>query len=112
MKRVKKLFAVVLTVILLAVCTVPLFASAQTFPSDTCQHEWVWVVDTPANALTVGRKHQVCTKCGAVQNMNTSIPANFRNRGLDNVWLEAIDGVSNAVIHLYEQIKEWFAQFR
>lgn len=74
----------------------------------TGNHNWEWVVDTPAGALTQGSKHQVCTECGAVQNLNTIIRSRFSNRGLDNVFLEAIDNIVAAINNMIAQLKTIF----
>ena len=58
-----------------SVCTVCLSTKDETVLPATEAHSWVWVEDMPATRYDYGVKHQVCTVCGAVQNMNTAIPA-------------------------------------
>ena len=105
----KKTISVLLAVLLLAACFAPCVAAAErTFPSDSCDHQWVWVVDVVPGALSDGRQHQVCTVCGAVQNMNTRIPSRFSNPSYDNAFLLAFDVLVEMWSNLFGQISAFF----
>ena len=43
--------------------------------SETAAHTWVWVVDKPAAAGVAGKKHEECTDCKVMRNVDTVIPA-------------------------------------
>ena len=38
-------------------------------------HDWQWTVDAEATCNTAGSKHEACTRCDAIRNENTVIPA-------------------------------------
>ncbi len=69
MIRVKKTFAVLLALLLCALCALPAFAEED--PS-TCAHEWEWVTDTEPTCAP-GAKHEYCAKCGSSRMKNTYI---------------------------------------
>lgn len=73
-------------------------------------HNWVWVVDEPAGAMTDGRMHQVCADCHAVQNMNTRIPADKNNRNYDNMLLQGFDNFIASLMRIIQQVRDFFAQ--
>ena len=74
----------------------------------TGNHNWVWIVDVPAGAVTAGTMHQVCSDCHAVQNMNTRIPAKYSNQSADNALLRLFDQFIAAVTSLVRQIQAIF----
>lgn len=66
-------------------------------------HSWEWVIDEYATPFQTGLKHQLCTKCGAVQNMNTKIPLDKSSGGF-------ADAVARAFTNLIAMFKDIFEQ--
>ena len=77
MKTVKITVSLLLSVLLLAACLVPAFAA----DPDTCDHTWIWVVDTEPTCGQAGTQHQYCPACGSTKEgtENTPIPATNRH---------------------------------
>lgn len=55
-------------------CTVCKMADGSTY-TETANHNWQWVVDTPATSTTAGKQHEECPDCHARRSENTVIPA-------------------------------------
>ena len=55
-------------------CTVCKMADGSTY-TETANHNWQWVVDTPATSTTAGKQHEECPDCHAKRNEGTVIPA-------------------------------------
>ena len=77
MKRTNKIFSALLAVLLVFTCLVPAFA-AYADPA-TCEHTWIWVVDTEPTCGENGVQHQHCPACNSDQNEGTVILANGRH---------------------------------
>ncbi|MBQ7638810.1 MAG: hypothetical protein IJS90_07915 [Clostridia bacterium] len=71
-------------------------------------HTFKWVVDQHATQFTAGRKHQVCEKCGLVQNMNTKIPVNKQTKGFSDSISQAIADFVGVLKYIVEQIRDFF----
>ena len=54
-------------------CTVCKMTDSSTY-TETANHNWQWVVDTPATPNAAGKQHEECVDCGAKRSENTEIP--------------------------------------
>ena len=76
------------------------------------EHQWEWVVDVPASDTVPGYKHQVCSVCGAVQNMNTKILATRNGADFGQAILDWIDVIGNFFLNIINQIRALFENAR
>ena len=76
------------------------------------EHQWEWVVDMPPTPYDVGRQHQVCTQCGAVQNMNTAIPSQKGARDFGDAFLDFCDAFGGAIHDFILKLVDFFGGFR
>lgn len=50
------------------------YTDTHTVQTGALEHDWKWVIDTPATDTTDGVKHEVCDRCGETRNEGTVIP--------------------------------------
>ena len=77
MKRTNKILSALLAVLLMFTCLVPVFAAYA--DPETCEHTWIWVVDTEPTCGEAGVQHQHCPACNSNRNEGTEIPATGRH---------------------------------
>ncbi|GEM_PF-2395509 len=74
----------------------------------TGNHQWTWVVDIAPSRYTNGKQHQVCSVCGAVQNMNTLIPVEKGGGDIGDAILNWIDSIGNVFHSIIMQVIGFF----
>ena len=54
-------------------CNVCKMTDGSTY-TETAEHNWQWLVESPATPNAAGKKHEKCADCGITRNENTEIP--------------------------------------